>query len=254
MSPPILTDVVAEAGRILDSASGLRAPLRLLGGVAVRVHAHDELPPALARTYADIDLATEKKGGPETLELLESLGYVPNERFNALNGALRLLVYDLEHDRQVDVFVGEFEMCHRIPLDRLALEKRTIPLAELLLTKLQIVQLNPKDMRDVWAVLLFHDVGDHDDETVNAEVVARRLAADWGLWRTTRGNVERLREGLAGSGLSDLERAAIDDRLLRLWERVEREPKSLRWRSRAKLGDRTRWYEEPEEVQRSPSG
>jgi hypothetical protein len=252
MSARILTDVVAEAARILDAASGLRTPLRLLGGVAVRVHAHGELPPALARPYADIDLATEKKGGPETVELLESLGYVPNERFNALNGASRLLMYDLEHERQVDVFVGEFEMCHRIPLDRLALESSTIPLAELLLTKLQIVQLNPKDMRDVWAVLLFHDVGEHDEETVNADVVARRLAADWGLWRTTRGNLERLRGELPGSGLGDVERAAIDDRLRRLWERVEREPKSLRWRSRARLGDRAKWYEEPEEVQRSP--
>jgi hypothetical protein len=248
----MLADVVAESLRILDAASELRAPRRLLGGVAVRVHADGDLPPALARTYADIDLATERKGGPEVLALLERLGYVPNERFIALNGGSRLLVYDLEHERQVDVFVGQFEMCHRIALDRLTLDPRTLPLAELLLTKLQIVEFNAKDLRDTWALLLCHDVGDSDDETINAGEVARRLAGDWGLWRTSRGNVERLGAELGAGGLQEREAAIVRDRLQRLWERVEQEPKSLRWRSRAKLGDRARWYEEPEEVQRTP--
>jgi hypothetical protein len=249
------TDIVVEATRLLEAARANDVPVRLIGGLAVRLHIGAESEPVFTREYKDIDLATLKGKSKQVTELMLLMGYEADRPFNATNGHRRLLFYDMANQRQVDVFVGSFEMCHEIPItERILLAENGIPLAELLLTKLQIVQLNPKDMRDAWAVLLFHDVGDHDDETVNADVVARRLAADWGLWRTTRGNVERLREELAGSGLGDLERAAIDDRLLRLWERVEREPKSLRWRSRAKLGDRTRWYQEPEEVQRAPAG
>jgi hypothetical protein len=137
-------------------------------------------------------------------------------------------------------------MCHRVPLDRLALEARTIPLAELLMTKMQIVELNVKDVVDILAILHAHEVSDHDDDAVNAELIAEWLAGDWGLWRTMKGNVEVVREHLTRCDLTVEERRRIDDRLIRLWERVEQRPKSLRWRSRAKLGDRARWYEEPE--------
>ena len=79
-------------------------------------------------------------------------------------------------------------------------------------------------------------------------VVARVLAGDWGFWRTSRQSVEVARAQLGDSGLDAERRQVIDDRLRRLWERVEQEPKSLRWRSRAKIGDRSRWYEQPEEI------
>src|ERR1700741_2426189 len=137
-----LADIVEEGRRIASAAADAGVPVRLLGGVAVRVHAREGIHPALARTYGDIDLATTRRGGRATLALLESLGYTSNERFNALNGASRLVVYDVPNRRQVDVFVGEFTMCHTLPIsDRLELDARTVPLAELLLTKLQIVQL-----------------------------------------------------------------------------------------------------------------
>src|SRR5205814_8364274 len=89
----------------------------------------------------------------------------------------------------------------------------------------------------------------HDDDAVNGRYVAELLAADWGLWRTSRQTVETARARLAGSPLDERERALLDDRLARLWERVEAQPKGLRWRTRAKVGDRTRWYEEPEEIE-----
>jgi Uncharacterised nucleotidyltransferase len=248
-------DIVAEARRITDAALAAKVRLRVLGGVAVGLHAPEQVPAALARSYRDLDLATTRKDGRAAARLLVELGYVPNERFNAMNGASRLVFYDEEHRRQVDVFVGTFEMCHALPIaDRLDLEPRTIPLAELLLTKLQIFQLNEKDLHDIWAILYAHDVAEHDDDAVNAAYVAQLLAADWGLWRTSRQTIETARARLADSPLGPDERARVDDRLARLWERVELEPKGLRWRSRAKVGDRTKWYEEPEEIAHAPLG
>jgi hypothetical protein len=166
-----------------------------------------------------------------------------------MNAGRRGLFYDLGNERQIDLFVGSFEMCHQIPLaDRLDLEPVTVPLAELLLTKLQIVELNEKDQRDILALLLEHEVGDNDDEMVNGGHIARLCAADWGLWRTCKLNVERTREALTSYGLSPAERDSVSARLESLWARVEAEPKTRRWKVRDRVGDRVRWYEEPDEV------
>jgi hypothetical protein len=253
--PATELDIASEAVRVIDGAHAEGVTLRVIGGVAVQMHATDGVHPELRRTYRDLDLVTTRKDGRATARLLESLGYEPNERFNKMNGSVRLVFYDNDHGRQVDVFVGEFKMCHEIPVaDRLHLDRSTVPLAELLLTKLQIVRLNEKDLLDIWAILHDHDVADHDDDAVNASHVASLLAGDWGLWRTSRQTVETARDRLAGAPLPEADRLLLEDRLARLWQRVEDEPKGLRWRGRAKVGDRTQWYEEPEEIAHAPLG
>ena len=220
-----------------------------MGGVAVALHAPQGLPEPLRRSYGDIDLVTVRKAGRDTTRLLTELGYEPNERFNAINGTSRLVLYDRPNNRQVDVFIGDFRMCHRIPIaDRLQVDSPTLPLAELLLTKLQIVQLNEKDLLDIYALLVSHDVADHDDDAVNADLIATLLSSDWGLWRTARQVVETARAQLQDSRLTAEQQQVLDDRLARLWETVERRPKSVRWRSRARIGERARWFDDPEEI------
>lgn len=242
-------DVVVEATRLIAAADADGCTVRAMGGVAISMHATAGIHPALRRTYRDIDLVTPRKDGRRALKLLEAAGYEPNERFNAMNGGRRLVVYDMQNGRQLDVFVGDFAMCHKLPIaERLHLDPSTLPLAELLLTKLQVVHTNRKDVLDICAILLDHEVGDQDDNKVNADYVASLLAGDWGLWRTSRGTIETTRAQLVEIDLGPDEREVIDRRLTDLWERVERQPKSFRWRSRAKIGERTRWYEEPEEI------
>jgi Uncharacterised nucleotidyltransferase len=249
----IRPEIVDEARRVIAGAHAENVTVRVLGGVAVQLHTSGEAHPGLVRPYRDIDLVTTRKHGRATAQLLQELGYQPNERFNAMNGSTRLVFYDVEHERQVDVFVGEFRMCHEIPIaDRLELDRETVPLAELLLTKLQIVHLNEKDMRDIWAIVHEHEVAEHDDESVNSAHVARLLAADWGLWRTSRQTIETARQRLPDAQVDSAARLLLDDRLSRLWDRVEAEPKGLRWRSRARIGDRSQWYEEPEEIAHAP--
>jgi hypothetical protein len=253
MSSAPLADIVDEARRVAAAADESGVLLRPIGGVAVRLHVNGAMRPALERTYRDIDLVSSRKAGKDTSRLLSSLGYEPNERFNAMSGGDRLVFYDRAHGRQVDVFVGQFRMCHVVAVgDRLQVDGLTVPLAELLLTKLQVVELNEKDLKDIWAIVLEHDVGESDDDAINAAVIAKALASDWGLWRTSRGTVETARARLGESGLDETDQALIDARLARLWERVEAEPKSLRWRSRARVGERARWYEEPEEIGHAP--
>jgi len=245
----IRPDVVDEAVRILDRAAAAGVVVRPIGGVAVRLHVSGPMHSALTRPYADLDLVAGRKAARDVTRLLADLGYEPNERFNAMSGGTRLVFYDRANSRHVDVFVGEFRMCHQVALsDRLGTDPRTAPLAELLLTKLQVVQLNEKDLKDIWAIVLEHDVAEHDDETINGSVIARALSPDWGFWRTAGGTVAAARSGLASSGLTPEEQQTVDARLVALWDRVEQEPKSLRWKSRARVGERSRWYNEPEEI------
>jgi Uncharacterised nucleotidyltransferase len=245
----MIADIVDEALRVHGAGQEREIPVRIMGGIAVQLHAPGGLPPSLTRTPKDIDLVVPKRAGKAVQELLESLGYEPNKRFNMMNSGRRALFYDLDNERQLDVFVGSFEMCHVIPIaDRIELEPVTVPLAELLLTKMQIVQLNEKDQRDILALVHDHVVDDRDDETINGGYVARLCAADWGLWRTVKMNVERAREGIPAAGLDEDTGRRLDARLTALWARVDAEPKGARWKMRDRIGDRKRWYEEPDEV------
>jgi len=214
--------------------------LRLLGGVAVRLHTS-----LLPREYKDLDFATTKKSSGAAQELLRSLGYEPHVGFNAMNARERLLFFDDAHGRQVDVFVSSFRMCHEIPLEgRLDHHDHTVPLAELLLTKLQIIELNEKDVRDAVALLGSHDVTD-DDAGVNAGRVAQLTGDDWGLWRTITRNLEEVAQHL---DRYEVDRELVASRLRELLHRIEAAPKSRGWKLRDKIGERKRWYELPEEV------
>ena len=247
----IEADVVSEGQRLLARAAEENVPLRLLGGVAIKLRAPGELPAAFTRKYADLDFVTKKKSAGSAAELFRAEGYEPHVAFNALHGGERLLFFDEQHDRQVDVFVGSFQMSHKIPLDeRLDVDPVSIPLGELLLTKLQIAQLNEKDVRDALALLQGHAVGDADGDIVNAARIAALCAADWGLCRTITGNLDACFALAPGYDVPN--RAEVEARLEELLNRIETEPKTRLWKLRAKIGERKRWYELPEEVAGGP--
>jgi hypothetical protein len=249
----IEADVFEEGKRLLARAVAEGVPLRLLGGVAIRLRTAGEIPPALARTYGDLDFVTVRRSSGSVAAFFRAEGYEPHVAFNALHGQERLLFFDDDHGRQVDVFIGQFSMSHRIPLgDRLDLEPGTLPLAELLLTKLQIAQLNEKDVRDSLALLLGHPVGETDGDQVNARRVAELCASDWGLWRTFTANLAACREHAGRYELPEAEREQVVARIDALLDRIEREPKTRGWKLRAKIGERKRWYELPEEVAGGP--
>ena len=249
----IQKDMVAEAVRVAEKAEAEGVALRLLGGVAIKVRAREGLQPAFEREYADLDWITPKGKSSRVQKFFESLGYAPQTRFNALYGRERLLYFDEQHDRQVDVLVGTFRMCHEIPFGkRMTVEPLTVPLAELLLTKLQIIELNEKDVRDALALLHDHPVGEEDGDSVNGAQIATLCASDWGLWRTFTANLEALEGHLQRYDLPDDGEARIKDRVETLLGRIEEEPKSFGWKMRAKIGDRKRWYELPEEVDGGP--
>jgi hypothetical protein len=249
----IRADIVEEAKRMLGLADSEGVPLRVLGGVAIHLRAPGELPPALARKYGDVDFVTAKGASAAVQRVFRATGYEPHVAFNALHGTERLLFFDNGNERQVDVFVGGFSMSHKIPVaERLELEPATLPLAELLVTKLQIAELNEKDVRDALALFHGHPVGERDGDAINAARVAEMCRSDWGLWRTLTGNLATCRDHIARYDLPEEESARIHEEMDALLDRIETEPKTRAWKLRARIGERKRWYMLPEEVAGGP--
>jgi hypothetical protein len=238
---------VAEGSRIAASAAERGLPLRLVGGVAVAVRCPSAARPPLRREYADVDLVTLGRARDGVVELMADLGYAGDREFNTLHGHRRLYFWDGGNDRQVDVFVDEAKLCH--PIDfrgRVELAPTTLPLADLLLMKLQVVETNEKDLLDVCAILSDHDLG-AGEESVDYTYIAGLASTDWGLWRTLGMVAERGEEfalRLADFGSGD----QVATRLRRLRQELDAAPKSRGWRMRARVGDRKRWYELPEEA------
>ncbi len=248
-SSEIQADVVEEGRRLIGVAEAAGVPVRLLGGVAVRVRASGGLPSSLEREYKDIDLATTRKGSGAVAKMLKETGYEPHVGFNAMNARERLLFYDEPNRRQLDVFVSSFRMCHEIPLEqRLTVNAATVPLAELLLTKLQIIELNEKDVRDTVALFHEHEVTERRQRRQRLprrRALLRRLGAlphDHGQPR------ERPQPPRPVRALAGRERAGQLPHRRTVQERIEATPKSRAWRLRARVGDRVKWYETPEEV------
>ncbi len=247
----ILPDGPAEAQRLVAAAQESGLIIRLLGGLAVRLHSASATHRSLARAYPDLDFITPEKRSDKLEKFFGGQGYQPNKTFNLLNGDRRLLFYDDPNQRQIDVFVARFHMCHSIPItDRLALDPLTLPLAELLMTKMQIVEMNEKDIRDLCALLLDHPFGENDDETINLPHIAKVCAEDWGLWKTLTVSARKIQDFCNDSDMEAGQKQTIVERLAALRLGLDRAPKSLRWRMRDRVGERVQWYELPEEVRR----
>jgi hypothetical protein len=243
----LLGDPVAEGRRIAAAAATPGLPLRVMGGVAVAMLCPSSAEPPLARQYADIDLATTNEAKDEVVILLESLGYVGDRELNMLHGHRRLFFWDESNARQLDVFVDEARLCHRIGFKRRIKEAPfTLPLADLAVLKLQVMETNEKDYLDICAIFADHNLTS-DEDGINSAYIASLCAADWGLWRTL-GLVAERSERFA-LDLSDFRAAdVVADRLRRLRRELDNVSKTRAWKLRSRIGDRRRWYELPEEV------
>ncbi len=237
----------AQLRPVIRGADRKGVVIRLLGGVAVYLQSPPG-GPLLPRPINDIDVVAKRGARTAVTGVLVGAGYTPDEMFNALHGSRRLLFFDEEHGRKLDVFVGQFVMCHQVPVaDRLEREALTVPLAELLTTKLQIVELTERDQRDIYNLVYHHEVTAGGGLGIEADYIGELCARDWGLWRTAKATIARCKENLAEYKLDVSATHLILERLDMLWARIEATTKTAKWRLRSRVGDRVRWYDEPEE-------
>jgi hypothetical protein len=249
---PILPDILDEMNRLVEAARASSIVLRALGGLAIRVRSGD-FQKYFAREYRDLDFVVAEKDRKKIEPFFQEMGYESNRRFNVLNGARRQIYLDPNSERHVDIFVGNFEMCHKLPMDdRLDLDPVTVSLADLFLSKAQIVELNQKDALDIASLLLFNETGNDDNGRINLSHIAKLCSQDWGLYKTTSISLQRVAQAVGDEklNLSEAERGLILKRLSEIEQTFVQMPKSLAWQMRDKVGTRVRWYEEVEEVSR----
>jgi len=241
-----------EVSRIVDAADRAALPIRVLGSIGVAIHCPDSatLIERFERTYADIDFAAYRRDAFGLSNVLKSLGY-REDREVTITSEGRRAIFDEPTSRvHLDVFFDELEFCHRIPLlGRLVADSPTIPLAELLLSKLQIVKLNDKDAVDTILLLLDHELGSGDEDVIDLPRIARLCADDWGLWRTLTMNLDKVGMLAAGYGqLTAEQRAQVVTAATELKRTIDEQPKTLGWRLRDRIGDRRQWWTEVDEV------
>jgi hypothetical protein len=244
-SAPAAEDLLAAAADVIDAAASAGITMRLLGGVAVFHLASSTRRPPLARSYRDFDVVVPARQGAAVAKVFRQAGYAEDPHFNALHGAQRM-IFASPGGFVVDVVVGAFRMCHELDLGRdLPAEGLTIHPADLLLTKLQIVRIEEKDLLD--SVALLTDLPtEGTSPVIDINRFVRPLAADWGFFHTVEMNIAKV-VTFARDRLESPATQAIADSASRITEAMAAAPKSLKWKVRARAGERVPWYELPDE-------
>jgi hypothetical protein len=244
-------DPLPEAVALVEGATAAGLKLRLLGGLGVRVLCPD-FPPR-TRPNQDMDLGCAGKGRRDVAAYLEKSGCVPDKMFNSLNGD-RQMYFIAPSGRAIDVMVDRLAMCHTLDFrSSFGNSSHTLDPADLLLSKLQIFELNGKDARDITHLLSGVPVAEKENApgpVIHTGRFGEMMASDWGWWRTTTGNLRKLPALLEENPEMVPPQARFDplEQAERLLDVAHSVPKSMKWKLRANVGDRVRWYELPEEV------
>jgi len=242
----------AEVRRIVEASEGGGVTLRLLGSLAFHAHCpqYGYLQAALGRAYTDLDFGGYVRQAKGVGQILTALGYQEDREVFVVTEGGRAIFEHPGNGLHVDVFYEKLDFCHIIPWQaRLELDSPTLPLAELLLEKMQIVEINEKDVIDTIMLLLEHPLGVGDAETINLDRIATLCGGDWGLWRTTSMNLGKVRTlALGYPQLSAQHKEHTAAQVEAVLTRIAAEPKTLAWRLRARVGDRVKWYKDVDEV------
>jgi hypothetical protein len=240
-----------EARRLTDEAQKQGLILRVMGPIALHfffpdyVELYRNLERLGERVFTDIDYASYGKHRSKLVPFFESQGYLLEKRSAMLSGGERLIFFS-KRIPMIDVFFDHLNYNH--PIDyrgRLELHPQCVTLTDLLLQKLQIVQINDKDLKDAMLLLLAARIGENDNDCVNEKYIAKLMSEDWGFYYTSIQNLGRVKNAVdAVRALDEEQRMTIRNQADHLIKAIESAPKSGRWKSRAKVGTSKIWYNE----------
>lgn len=243
-------EFISKAHRIVEVATERKVVLRLLGAIAFRIHSlrFEYLHKTLGRSISDMDFMGYGKQKNDIEKVFASLGYMKRPPSLTTAYSYRDIYLETNGNLVIDVFFDKLQMCHTIDFrNRLELDSPTIPLADMLLQKLQIVQLNEKDVKDVLVLLREHSVGEGEKEIVNMPYITKLLSDDWGFYYTVTTNLRKVKDLAENhSALTEEDKKDIDAKIGQLLSATENEPKSFSWKMRARVGTSKKWYREVE--------
>jgi len=241
-----------ELSSILKACENAGVLVKVLGSMAFQIHCprYQYLQTATKQPYGDIDLATYSEFSKQIREILTTLGYVENREIFVLSEGQRAIFYKSSNKVGTEVFYEKLDFCHVIPWKgRLSVDSPTIPLAELFLEKMQIVHISERDIINVIMLLLEHPIGETDRETINIKLITQLCANEWGLWRTTTLNLNKVKQfSQQYSNLSLEQKSKVESQVDAILLRLYTEPKSLAWKVRDHMGDRVKWYKDVDDI------
>ncbi|HEV2226001.1 MAG TPA: nucleotidyltransferase family protein [Nitrososphaerales archaeon] len=238
------SNALEAATQIINKAETNGVRLRLLGGLAFKKLCPSASDPRYFRENKDIDLMGKREDSRKIVKIMETLGYIPRELFNKLNLGQRLIYYDIANKRRVDLFLDEFVMCHKFNFkENILAGTYTLPITQLLMTKLQVVEKTEKEYKDLTLAFNDFDVTSGPDG-IRGDEIADLCSRDWGLYTTFRKSLEALEAKSAD--LDANEQARVVQRIQKLMTMMDSAPKTFSWRMRARIGERQRWYDLPD--------
>lgn len=247
--------------RLMGEADKRGIVLRIIGAIAIRTHSpqYKYLEYDLGRMLTDVDFVGYDKDTKRIRQMFLDLDYREDPAIRAMMSGMgmgkmskRLIFYDDEHGIHSDVFLDELKFCHIVNFrGRLEKDHPTVPLADMLLSKLQIVRINEKDIIDLIVLFREHDVGPQDKEMINGDYIAKLFANDWGFWRTATENLQKIKSfAQTYTKMTDDDKKDTVLKIEKLQKRIDEESKPTKWKMRDKIGDKKKWYEDVEEVVR----
>ena len=251
--PGLNLQFVDEALNLVQDAEAKGIRLRILGSIAYRLQCPNNLHffEDTKRVLTDVDFGAEKKQNRAIREFLTARGYVPDEGIYMASEGARHAYLHRETGLNVDVFADELYFCHRIPFkDRLELDSPTICTTDLLLEKMQIVEINLKDFKDTIVLMLEHPLSHQESgkKSIDTDYIADMMRQDWGFYHTFTTNLKRVPAHFAEfPSMQDNQLKLIRARIDELLTVLDAAPKTLGWKMRAKVGTRARWYQEVSE-------
>ncbi len=259
---PSPSTFIEEAKASVKEAEDKGIMLRIMGGMAIYLHSqeHKQLWEKLGRlgkkVFTDIDFVSYGKFRGQLLGFFKNRGFMINQRMLYYYGKNRQIYYG-EKIPMVEIFYDKLQMNHTIDYKkRLEVDSPTVPLAELLLQKIQMVRMNEKDIKDAIVLVRAHEIGKDDEERINRASIGASLLSDWGFYYTATTNLRKITNSLSNYvALGEEDTRIVKERINELLSYLEEEPKGMKWKSRALLGTKKKWYSEVDEwdVISSPS-
>jgi len=267
-----------ESQKIVEKAEGEGITLRILGGLGIAIHCQEyrDFAQKLGRVgtnviegqeYSDIDLVSYRSHRDRLKDFFDKLGYAKRRATLSTAASERQIYFHPKGWFYVDVFFDKLLVANH-PVDfrgRLELDYPTITVTDMLLEKIQMWEaFSVKDLKDCLLLLKAHGVSQKPEkESVDASYIAKLLAQDWGFWYTATTNLKKIKaflakmDELAPQANMDPKQISLQDReeiaqkVDKILEAVDKEPKSFGWKMRAKIGTKKKWYnpvERPETV------
>lgn len=244
--------LLKKADEIMNESKKRNLILRLLGALAFHKHCphFNHFQQESNRIFTDIDFMAYIEQKRDIEQMFLNLGYIDDKRIQTIPGVKRSIFFSPDNTLHSDVFYDVLEFSHEIGFrGRLEIDYPTISLVDLLLEKMQIFQINEKDIIDTIMLLREHEVGSTDDEKINIDYLSKTCKSNWGLWKTLTTNLDKVDRLLDQYDLLNTDDMRIvRERLHSIRQRIDDEPATLGWKLRSRIGERIKWYRDVDEV------